>query len=276
MRDEIEKVRQFHRKNGFADGEAFRPPTAPMRARLDPIVDDLALAGRELLAHSAAATDPGDWLLAMRCHLVVEEAGEFVEAVRDGDPVKAVDALADLCYVALGTDVAYGWQLAAVFDEVHASNMTKERQPSDPHSDRCRDKGPWYVPPDVAGAVAGRVTLLRSLSILAERNGVSLLELLKDPSWVRVRYADDAVGESIGALGPEGARQMGDHLRAFLGHPRLTAEGAEHPSASAPGAGRGFRRGDAAAVRSGPAVGSAEAGGALGSELETQPEAPRE
>jgi len=87
----------------------------------------------------------------MRAHLLTEELAELLVAMRERDEVKALDALADLLYVLLGTAVTLDLPIAEAFTAVHASNMTKERQPDDPHGERVRDKGSNYVAPDVAG-----------------------------------------------------------------------------------------------------------------------------
>lgn len=87
--------------------------------------------------------------LACRAHLLTEELGEMLEAMVENDEVRALDGAADLLYVLLGTAAIFDWPLAQAFDEVHASNMTKERQPDDPHAARVRAKGPNYRPPNI-------------------------------------------------------------------------------------------------------------------------------
>lgn len=85
-------------------------------------------------------------------HLQIEELGEKLAELAKGadkDPIKILDGLADSLYVLLGEAGAYDLPLEAAFDEVHASNMTKERQPDDPHNGRIRVKGPNYRPPDL-------------------------------------------------------------------------------------------------------------------------------
>lgn len=86
---------------------------------------------------------------ALRAHLIVEEVGEALQALAEGDEERLLDALADLQYVTQGTAVTYDLPLEEAFTEVHRSNMTKEPQISDPDRARVRAKGPNYSPPDL-------------------------------------------------------------------------------------------------------------------------------
>jgi predicted HAD superfamily Cof-like phosphohydrolase len=85
-----------------------------------------------------------------RHKLMLEELGEYYDAVTSGDLVEVADALADLAYVLLGTAVVHGINLQAVFDEVHRSNMTKA--PLDPVT-RKGGKGLDYEPPAIAAVL---------------------------------------------------------------------------------------------------------------------------
>lgn len=110
----LDDVRDFHQKHGFAADQALIP--AP----------GLAGFAERLAALAAELADGTDGSLARcRLHLIVEEVAELAEALRDGDEAAALDALADLAYVTVGTAVAYGLPLAEAFNEVHTSNMTK-------------------------------------------------------------------------------------------------------------------------------------------------------
>ena len=64
-------------------------------------------------------------LRAVRLRLIVEELRELTDALRAKDEVETADAVADLCYVVVGTAVAFGLPLDALFVEVHRSNMIK-------------------------------------------------------------------------------------------------------------------------------------------------------
>lgn len=88
-------------------------------------------------------------LRGSRAHLVMEEVAEWLEALATGDEIKILDAMADLQYVLFGSAVSFDLPLGEAFVEVHASNMTKEKQPDDPHAERLRSKGPNYRAPDL-------------------------------------------------------------------------------------------------------------------------------
>lgn len=83
---------------------------------------------------------------ALRAHLLLEELGEYLIANTE---VLALDALTDLLYVLLGTALMYEWPLEEAFSEVHASNMTKVKQPDDELQARVRKKGDDYKPPRI-------------------------------------------------------------------------------------------------------------------------------
>lgn len=135
----MKMVTAFHRKYGFSVGVPL--PASP----------ELGFLGARLLGESRLLVPASDASM-LRVHLVVEEAGELASALAEANPVEALDALADLCYVAVGTAVTFGLPLAEAFAEVHASNMTKtvvRDRPGHP------GKGPGYRPPDLA-ALLGR------------------------------------------------------------------------------------------------------------------------
>jgi predicted HAD superfamily Cof-like phosphohydrolase len=88
---------------------------------------------------------------AFRLKLINEELKELQEALDAGDTIKAADGLADLIYVLAGCGVAWGIDLASVFEEVHRSNMTKE--PGNESSGGKAIKGPAFSPADIAGVL---------------------------------------------------------------------------------------------------------------------------
>lgn len=133
----LDDVRDFHQKHGFAIDQDLIP--AP----------SLAGFAERLAALAAELADGTDGSLARcRLHLIVEEAAELAEALRDGDELGVLDALADLAYVTIGTAVAYGLPLAEAFNEVHKSNMTKSVESK---GGRLWHpvKGPDYCPPNL-------------------------------------------------------------------------------------------------------------------------------
>lgn len=82
-----------------------------------------------------------------RIHLIFEEAAELAQAMANGNEVECLDAIADLLYVVLGTAATFNWPLVEAFYEIHRSNMTKQKMPTDKYNFRVRDKGPNYDPP---------------------------------------------------------------------------------------------------------------------------------
>jgi predicted HAD superfamily Cof-like phosphohydrolase len=117
-----EKVKEFHR--------VFRQPHYDK-----PIIP---LRARQLL----------------RENLIEEELLELQEATMK-EPINIVDvadALGDLLYVVYGAAVEYGIPLDAVFEEIHASNMSKLGADGSPvyRGDGKVVKGPNYRPPDIA------------------------------------------------------------------------------------------------------------------------------
>ena len=74
--------------------------------------------------------DPGlseSALAELRIKLLTEEVQEYAEAVRSGDLVEVLDALADIGYILAGTIINHGMQgvFDDAFNEVHRSNMAK-------------------------------------------------------------------------------------------------------------------------------------------------------
>ena len=61
----------------------------------------------------------------LRTTLLCEEFGELMQALTRGDLVEVADGLADLIYVAIGTALELGIDLAPIWEEVHRSNMAK-------------------------------------------------------------------------------------------------------------------------------------------------------
>lgn len=145
MRRQLEMVRDFHRLIGVDS-------THRMASTRDDMVFRSYASQLAALSSSAAAgmlAQPEDKRF-IRAHLMIEELGELMQALADCDELGALDALADLLYVVLGTAVTLDLPVVEAFEEVHRSNMTKRRQSTDAHGERVRDKGPGYDPPDLA------------------------------------------------------------------------------------------------------------------------------
>ena len=64
--------------------------------------------------------------LEFRIRFLQEELDEMKNAAKNNDSEEIVDALIDLCVVAIGTLDAYGVNAYKAWDEVHAANMSKE------------------------------------------------------------------------------------------------------------------------------------------------------
>jgi len=99
-------------------------------------------------------------LADFRLRLIEEEFEELKEAVSSHNLYLIADALADLKYVIFGMDLTYGIPADSVFDEVHRSNMTKEKKvveikdemiklnPNPQHPMKVQ-KGSTYSPPQI-------------------------------------------------------------------------------------------------------------------------------
>jgi NTP pyrophosphatase (non-canonical NTP hydrolase) len=56
-----------------------------------------------------------------------EELSELTDAMRNEDQVDVADALGDILYLVIGTFLLYNIPVRAIFNEIHYSNMTKEK-----------------------------------------------------------------------------------------------------------------------------------------------------
>lgn len=148
------KVGEFHKKHGFELGHSLLDSNVDVR--VDGILEVTgwliqSISKRwERGTSDTATSDSTDYdTRLMRCHLIGEEFGELMIAMAQMDEVKVLDGLADLIYVCLGTAVAWDLPIAAAFDEVHRSNMTKDVKAGGPDDLRCRDKGKSYESPNL-------------------------------------------------------------------------------------------------------------------------------
>ena len=99
----------------------------------------------------------------LAAQLMIEELGETLEAMADGDLVAFADGLADLQYVIQWAALAHGIDLEAVHEAVHAANMKKF-----PLCESCRGHGHTCEECDGAGRV-----------VLRDASG----KIQKPPSW---------------------------------------------------------------------------------------------
>jgi len=65
-------------------------------------------------------------LLEFRLNFIFEELNEMGDAVEDKDAEEVVDALIDICVVAIGTLDLFGIDSEKAWDRVHAANMNKQ------------------------------------------------------------------------------------------------------------------------------------------------------
>jgi len=88
---------------------------------------------------------------ALRIGLLKEEYNEYIQAEKMGDLVEIADALADMLYIINGTCVSYGIPIDEIFNEVHASNMSKLDQNGKVirREDGKVLKGPNYFKPKI-------------------------------------------------------------------------------------------------------------------------------
>lgn len=94
-------------------------------------------------------------LLAFRRDFLREEMRELEDGINTGSPEDVVDALIDLCVVAIGTLDLFGVDGHRAWDAVHTANMTKQRgvKASRPNPLGLPDliKPEGWVAPDHAG-----------------------------------------------------------------------------------------------------------------------------
>lgn len=92
-------------------------------------------------------------IVELRYNLMEEENQEYADSCAEGNLVEVADALGDQLYILAGTMLAHGMQdkIMEVFNEIHASNMSKLGRDSKPiyREDGKVLKGPDYFRPDI-------------------------------------------------------------------------------------------------------------------------------
>ena len=68
---------------------------------------------------------PSEAEKGLRKTLVLEEMGEFLEALDGNNLVDLADAVGDCIYVLIGTAISYGIDLMSVWEAIHRANMEK-------------------------------------------------------------------------------------------------------------------------------------------------------
>lgn len=91
----------------------------------------------------------------LRISLLREEFEEYLEAEKSNNIVEIADALADMLYIINGTCVSYGIPIEEIFEEVHASNMSKLDENGNVirREDGKVLKGPKYFKPNISGII---------------------------------------------------------------------------------------------------------------------------
>lgn len=94
---------------------------------------------------------PNEEERTLRINLLKEEFDEYIEGENNNDIVEIADALGDMLYIILGTAISYGIPLDEIFDEIHASNMSKLDEDGKPifREDGKILKGKNYFKPDL-------------------------------------------------------------------------------------------------------------------------------
>lgn len=159
----LDDIDAFHAKFGIHYPDPPRllpgdPPRPEVRAALSETLLELRRFGRSR-----------DSLIAFRVGFMLEELVEYVNAHRDGELAKALDALVDLLYVLLGTVHLHGFNfrrgdrdvLAPIFElawqRVHAANMAKVKGTGATSSRSASFdvvKPPGWQPPQLEDLVA--------------------------------------------------------------------------------------------------------------------------
>ncbi len=109
---------------------------------------EMVKAFHEHMGHPVAVHADAEQLL-FRSRLIVEEASEFVTAASQNNEADMIDALCDLLYVAFGTGVVMGVDLAEYFKKVQEKNMQKIPAKS-PTEKPAKPKG-WTPPQEDIG-----------------------------------------------------------------------------------------------------------------------------
>lgn len=143
--------------NTYADVLAFmrigQPEQCPAALQsLDAPTVTLAILGADgrTLVAMANALKSHDNVLALRARLLLEELGETLVAMEEGNLAEVADGLADLEYVTVGAAIALGIEHDRVWEAVQAANMDKY-----PACVQCFGRGHIATEHDLRVAVVG-------------------------------------------------------------------------------------------------------------------------
>lgn len=145
MKTEQNEVQEFHEKFDFPVNRDLRKEPEGQFPKGFGIA--LKIMAEGLIPLAIEQGKKGDERMR-RCQLMLEELGELIIALDEKDPVATSDAIGDLLYVVLGTGVTYGIPCEEVITAIHASNMSKTRDPDDPRM-KAKDPARGYFKADI-------------------------------------------------------------------------------------------------------------------------------
>ena len=140
-------VKEFHEKNGFkVDANLLCENSIEGNVCLQIAASSLASLC-DSIKHNAIKTQAAGDERTYRFWLMCEELQEAAQALLVKDEVALADACGDLHYVTSGTMVSYDLPMNETCEEIHRSNMSKQKRTKD--NVRMRNKGKDWAPPDL-------------------------------------------------------------------------------------------------------------------------------
>ena len=92
------------------------------------------------------------WLI-FRSHIIIEEVGETIIAVANGDEIETADGIGDSIVVLLSLAIICNLPMNVIINEIHRSNMTKKFYDKIGGRKKGLYKDKDYIPPDIKGAI---------------------------------------------------------------------------------------------------------------------------
>lgn len=154
LRGNFDDVQDFHRRFGLTGPTAPELPAPGLKSQyaLTYAMDCLFMAETKLRDYRTE-----DDVLAGRMQMMIEELREFLEACQARNLPDAADSLIDLAYFVFGTADLMGLPWQALWEEVHAANMRKERCATAAESKRLNKldvkKPDGWQPPNVRAII---------------------------------------------------------------------------------------------------------------------------
>lgn len=157
MHKALQDVLDFHRATSAGIGDVRNPdPTVDMALRIRLIAEefqelltnlypDPSMRGDRRIQDAAEA-----WLFCVEQRAKLRE--DFGDPPIKPDVAGCADALADLTYVTIGSNVNWGIPGAHVWDEVQKANMAKAGGPVREDGKRLKPEG--WQPPNIEGVLA--------------------------------------------------------------------------------------------------------------------------